>query len=64
MMRVLRKACRQIAVGEACVPPCLVRSAWKSLSEARTESFVAELCDLSDLVLFSAAVPGQGAPIT
>jgi SAM-dependent methyltransferase len=30
------------------------------LSEARAESFVGELCDLSDLVLFSAAVPGQG----
>lgn len=30
------------------------------LSDTRAESFVGELCDLSDLVLFSAAVPGQG----
>ena len=30
------------------------------LSAARAASFVAELCDLGDCVLFSAAVPGQG----
>ena len=30
------------------------------LSPGRARSFVAELCGLSDLVLFSAAVPGQG----
>ena len=30
------------------------------LSPARAESFVAELCALSDNVLFSAAIPGQG----
>ena len=30
------------------------------LSRRRSESFVAELCNLSDLILFSAAVPFQG----
>lgn len=30
------------------------------LSSERAASFVAELCGLSDLVLFSAAIPGQG----
>ena len=30
------------------------------LSEARASSFVTDLCALGDLVLFSAAVPGQG----
>lgn len=30
------------------------------LPAARADSFVGELCDLSDLILFSAAVPGQG----
>jgi SAM-dependent methyltransferase len=30
------------------------------LAPARAPSFIAELCTLSDLVLFSAAVPGQG----
>jgi SAM-dependent methyltransferase len=29
------------------------------LSEARAQSFVEDLCDLSDVVLFSAAIPGQ-----
>ena len=30
------------------------------LSNDRAESFIGELCDLSDLILFSAAIPGQG----
>src|SRR5262245_8575664 len=30
------------------------------LSEARGASFVGELCSLGDLILFSAAIPGQG----
>ncbi len=30
------------------------------LSPGRAASFVAELCELSDLILFSAAIPGQG----
>jgi hypothetical protein len=30
------------------------------LSEARADSFVGDLCKLSKLVLFSAAIPGQG----
>ena len=30
------------------------------LSSARSESFIAEICHFGDLVLFSAAVPGQG----
>jgi SAM-dependent methyltransferase len=30
------------------------------LSEARADSLVADLCSLSDVVLFGAAVPGQG----
>lgn len=30
------------------------------LSFARSESFIAEICQLGDLILFSAAVPGQG----
>lgn len=30
------------------------------LSPARAKSFVADLCRLSDLVVFSAAIPGQG----
>ncbi len=30
------------------------------LSSLRASSFVAELCSLSDLILFSAAIPGQG----
>jgi SAM-dependent methyltransferase len=32
------------------------------LSPARARSFVADLCRASDVVLFSAAIPGQGAP--
>ncbi len=30
------------------------------LPEARAETFVADLCRLSDVVIFSAAIPGQG----
>jgi hypothetical protein len=30
------------------------------LSSARAESFIAELCSLSNLIIFSAAIPGQG----
>jgi hypothetical protein len=30
------------------------------LSEARADSFIKDLCGLSDLILFSAAIPGQG----
>ena len=32
------------------------------LSPERARSFVADVCKLSDVVLFSAAIPGQGAP--
>ncbi len=30
------------------------------LNESRAESFIKDLCQLSDLILFSAAIPGQG----
>ena len=30
------------------------------LSEARADTFVDDICSLSDLILFSAAIPGQG----
>jgi hypothetical protein len=32
------------------------------LTPARADSFISELCSLSDLVVFAAAVPGQGGP--
>lgn len=39
---------------------CISLEVAEHLSEARSDSFVAWLCRLSDVVVFSAAVPGQG----
>ena len=39
---------------------CICLEVAEHLSEKRANSFVADLCEISDLILFSAAVKGQG----
>lgn len=50
--------CELPAVGHFAIAVCLEVA--EHLSPKRAPSFVAELCHLADVVVFSAAVPGQG----
>jgi hypothetical protein len=52
--------CRAVLAQGVCFDLVMSLEVAEHLSQARASSFVDELCGLGNLVLFSAAIPGQG----